>query len=98
MRWSDPVRWGRVKRGCRVGESPLRSEAGDGGLSPTLRLIEGHPRGGDGVLPREPGAARVRGAREGLAVLDRPPLRMNSTLFVPRIFSLISLSESVSEH
>ena len=32
------------------------------------------PRGGDGVLPREPGAARVRGMPEGLAVLDCPPL------------------------
>ena len=31
----------------------------------------GRPRGGDGVVPREPGAGRVRGEAEGLAVLDR---------------------------
>ena len=37
------------------------------------RIGLGRPRGGDGVVPRVPGAAWVRRAAEGLAVLDRPP-------------------------
>ena len=42
---------------------------------PVLRApspLQGRPRGGGGVLGREPGAARVSGAPEGLAVHDRP--------------------------
>ena len=59
---------GRV-RGCGLVERPPGSAKGDGRLSPTLRLPRGHPRGGDGVVPCEPGAARVVGALKGLAIL-----------------------------
>ena len=50
-----------------------RPQSGGGASSSTISAPR-RPRDDDGELPREPGAARVHGAPEGLAVLDRASL------------------------